>query len=64
MIWVGLLKLKYAHQGGHGRNASWRSSNTIRAHTKGSIPHQYLFDTNYFQLLKLYIRQHDLKPIF
>ena len=34
---------------------SWRftaqSSNTIKKYTNGSIPHQYLFDTNYFKLL-------------
>ena len=39
--------------------------NTMKAYTNGSIPHQYFFDMNYFQLLMdLYIQQLDLKPTF
>ena len=42
---------KYLDQDGHGWNDSRRSSNTMNAYTNGSIPRQYFFDTNYFQLL-------------
>jgi hypothetical protein len=38
-------------QGGHDRNDSQRSSNTMKAYNNVSILRQYYFDTNYFQLL-------------
>ena len=38
-------------QGGHGRNESLQSSNTMKAYANGSISRQYFFDTNYFHLL-------------
>ena len=40
----------YGHKDGHGQNDSQQYSNTMKAYTKGTIPRQYLFDTNYFQL--------------
>ena len=36
---------------GGGWNESWPTSNTMKAHTNGSISRQYYFDRNYFQLL-------------
>ena len=36
------------HLGGHGRNESRQSSNTMKAYANGSISCQYFFDTNYF----------------
>ena len=49
----GKLKLVFTvcSEGGHGQNDSRWSFNTIKAYTNGSIPRQYFFDTNYFQLL-------------
>ena len=41
----------YLEQVGHGWNDSQRFSNTMKAYTNGSIPRQYFFDMNYFQLL-------------
>ena len=37
--------------GGHGRNESRQSSNTMKAYANGSILRQYFFDANYFHLL-------------
>ena len=34
-------------QGGHGRNKSRRSSETMKAYANGSIWRQYFFDTTY-----------------
>jgi hypothetical protein len=46
-----LMAKKYTCQDVHYGGNSRRSSNTMKAHTKGSILRQYFFDTNYFQLL-------------
>ena len=37
------------YKGGHGHDDSWRSD-ISKAYTNGSIPRQYSFDTDYFQL--------------
>ena len=43
--------------GGHGRNESRQSSNTMKAYANGSISHQYFFDTTYFWASEVFKNQ-------